>query len=185
MKRHLIILATFILCMILAQNSAAANIDNVLGGNNSQVGFYIINSDNDTLGKCYRDDTGFYISCDQMLKRENTEDDQGLGAFFRYGYAPSRANDVTQFFSFGFQYTGLFEDRDEDVLGVGFAHGTLADTAKMTYNDDYEAVGELYYNAKVTDYLNISPSIQYVMNPGGSQAVSDAVVLGVRAQITF
>ncbi|MBN1796184.1 MAG: carbohydrate porin [Sedimentisphaerales bacterium] len=143
------------------------------------------NSDNDAAGKYYRDDTGFYISCDQMLKRENTEDDQGLGAFFRYGYAPSRANDVTQFFSFGFQYAGLFEGRDEDVLGVGFAHGTVADTAKMTYNDDYEAVTELYYNVKVTDYLNISPSVQYVMNPGGSQDVSDAVVFGVRAQITF
>jgi carbohydrate-selective porin OprB len=33
--------------------------------------------------------------------------------------------------------------------------------------------------------MNISPSIQYIANPGGSSAVSDAVVLGVRAQMLF
>jgi len=143
------------------------------------------NSDNDALGKHYRDDTGFYLSCDQVLSRENCQDDQGLGAFFRYGYAPSKSNDITQFVSFGFQYTGLFEGRDEDVIGLGFAHGTLSDTANMTYTDDFESVSELYYNIFVNEMLSISPSIQYVANPGGNQAVSDAVILGVRAQISF
>jgi porin len=133
------------------------------------------------------DDTGFYTSCCQMLCKENSdiEDSQGMGAFFRYGYAPSRNNDITQFWSFGLQYQGLFEGRDEDVLGVGFAHGTFSDSANVTYTDDYEAVVEMYYNAGITPQLSISPSIQYVMNPGGNDSVSDAVVLGFRAQLTF
>jgi len=137
--------------------------------------------------KNYRDDIGIYTSCEQMLYKEtgDPEDSQGLGAFFRYGYAPSKRNDITNFFSVGFQYQGLLSGRDDDVLGVGFAQGFFADTAASAYPEDYESALEVYYNAQVTPWLNISPSLQYVANPGGVKAVSDAVVLGVRAQMSF
>ncbi len=134
-----------------------------------------------------RDDTGLYISCDQMLNKENSdpEDSQGLGTFLRYGYANGKRNDITAFWSFGFSYQGLLDGRDDDVLGVGFAHGTFSDSADITYTDDYEAVVEMYYNASITPQLNISPCVKYVMNPGGDDSVSDAVILGVRAQLVF
>jgi porin len=142
---------------------------------------------NSDAARSYRDDVGFYMSCDQMLAKENDQPDdaQGLGAFFRYGCADGKRNDVTDFWSLGFQYQGLLEGRDEDTLGVGFAQGVFSDGASLTYTDDYESVLELYYNARITPWLNISPSIQYIANPGGSSAVSDAVVLGVRAQMLF
>jgi carbohydrate-selective porin OprB len=145
------------------------------------------NSDRDAAGVYERDDTGLYISCDQMLAKENDEpeDWQGLGTFLRYGYADGKRNDITNFWSFGFSYQGIFEGRDDDVLGFGYAHGTFSDLANVTYTDDYEAAMEMFYNAAITEYLNISPSIQYIMNPGGNETVSDAVVLGVRAQFIF
>lgn len=135
----------------------------------------------------YRDDVGFYLSCDQMLAKENADpqDSQGLGTFFRYGYANSKRNDITNFWSMGFQYQGLLEGRDDDVLGVGFAQGVFSDKAATTYTDDYENALELYYNAQVTPWLNISPSIQYIANPGGDRTVSDSVVLAVRVQMSF
>ena len=135
--------------------------------------------------KNYRDDVGFYLSCDQMLIRENAEDCQGLGTFFRFGYADSKKNDIANFWSFGFQYEGLFEGRDEDILGIGFAHGTFSDTASTTYNDDYESVVEMYYNAKITPWLSISPDIQYVANPGGVEGRKDVVLIGIRVKMSF
>jgi len=137
--------------------------------------------------KNYRGDVGVYLSCDQMLIKENpdSEDNQGLGAFFRYGHASSKRNDITNFWSFGFQYQGLIEGRDEDVLGVGFAQGIFSNRASTTYRDDYESAAEVYYNAQVTPWLNVSPSIQYVANPGGTETASDAVLLGVRTLISF
>lgn len=122
-----------------------------------------------------------------MLAKENAnpQDIQGLGAFFRCGYADGEKNDITNFFSFGFQYQGLIWGRDDDVLGAGFAQGIFSDKASTTYADDYESVVELYYNAQVTPWLNISPNIQYVANPGGNDTGSDALVLGVRAQMNF
>jgi len=142
---------------------------------------------NEDSTKNYRDDVGFYMNFDQMLCKENSDpqDSQGLGAFFRYGYASSKRNDITNFYSFGFQYQGLIDDRDDDVLGVGFAQGIFSDSADTTYTDDYENALELYYNAQVADCLSISPSIQYITNPGGNNVASDAVVLGLRAQMTF
>lgn len=137
--------------------------------------------------KYYRDDSGFYLSFDQMLTRENSEpeDTQGLGAFFRYGYAHGRCNAVTNFFSFGFQYQGLFEGRDADVLGLGYANGILTEKTGSPFTEDYESVIELYYSAQVTGWMNVAPSIQYVANPGGVSGVSDALVLGVRTLVTF
>jgi porin len=135
----------------------------------------------------HRDDTGVYVSCDQRLTRENGDfgDDQGLGAFFRYGYAPSRSNDLTQFYSFGVQYQGLLEGRDDDVLGVGYAHGVFSDGADATYTEDYESVLEAYYSAQVSERITLSPSVQYVTNPGDQAMTGDAVVVGLRAVVVF
>jgi len=137
--------------------------------------------------KEYRDDAGVYVSCDQLLAKENndSEDTQGFGAFFRYGYGPGKTNDLTNFYSFGVQYQGLFAGRDNDVLGLGYAHGCFSDRADATYTEDYESVTELYYSAEVTPWMALSPSVQYVTNPGGDSSVSDAVVVGLRAVMAF
>ena len=137
--------------------------------------------------KTYRDDVGFYLSCDQMLFKESSDDSdgQGLGAFARYGYADGDKNDMTNFWSFGIQYQGLLDGRDEDVLGAGFAQGFFSNKASITYTEDYESAFELYYNAKVAPWLNISPSIQYITNTGGSDLIGDSVIFGIRAQMLF
>jgi len=145
------------------------------------------NADYADAGKKFRDDVGLYITCDQMAAKENDdpEDIQGLGVFFRYGYANSKRNDITNFWSAGFQYQGFLDGRDEDVLGIGFAHGTFSDKAATTYTDDYEAAFEVYYSAEFAPWLIVSPSVQYVFNPGGDRANDDAVVLGGRVLIVF
>ncbi len=135
----------------------------------------------------YRDDVGFYLSFDQMLAKENPapDDSQGLGTFLRYGYADASRNDITNFWSIGFQYQGLLEGRDEDIFGAGFAQGAFSDAASTTYTQDHESVFELYYNVKVARWVNISPSMQYITNPGSNGAATDAVVVGLRAQMMF
>ena len=56
----------------------------------------------------------------RLICKENddAEDSQGLGVFGRYGWAESRVNDVTNFWSVGLSYQGLFEGRDEDHAGL-------------------------------------------------------------------
>lgn len=138
-------------------------------------------------GRTHRDDIGFYTSCDQMLCKENSDPDdtQGLGTFFRYGWADSKYNSITNFYSFGVQYQGLVEGRDDDLLGIGFARGHFSDRAVSSYPEDYESVTELYYAAKLTPWMTLSPSVQYASNPGGASGVSDATIFGLRALMIF
>ena len=79
--------------------------------------------------KKVKDDTGLYISCDQLIYKENdsVDDFQGLGMFGRYGWADSDLNEITNFWSLGFEYLGLVEERDEDVLALGVAQGIFTD----------------------------------------------------------
>ena len=135
----------------------------------------------------YRDDVGFYLSFDQILTKENTEFvcKQGLGMFFRYGYADGRKNDITNFWSVGFQYQGLLDGRDHDVLGAGFAQGFFSNSPSMIYPEGYESVFEMYYNIQISRFIHLSPDIQYVINPGGATDVSDAMILGMRMQVLF
>jgi len=135
----------------------------------------------------YRDDTGFYAGVDQMLFKENDDpqDSQGLGLFGRYGWADDRCNDICQFWSLGFQYQGLLPGRDDDVLGVGFAQGVFTDEARDSFTADSESVWELYYSLVATEWMVVSPGVQYVTHPGGDRTVGDATIVGVRAQIAF
>jgi porin len=116
--------------------------------------------------------------------RENAEKDdtQGLGVFARYGFAHSDVNPIDDFWSVGAQYRGLIPSRDADVLAFGVAQGQLVKAAGFTASD--ETALELYYNIAVTGWLGISPSVQYIFNPGGGD-VDNAVVIGVRAQMNF
>jgi len=137
--------------------------------------------------RSYRDNAGMYLTCDQMLMKENKDEDcdQGFGLFGRYGYAPSRSSDITQFWSLGAQYKGLLEGRDDDVIGLAFGQGFFSDKAHGAFPSDYESVTELYYNIQVTPWANVTPGIQYVANPSVTAGASDATVIALRAQIVF
>ncbi|MBN1491198.1 MAG: carbohydrate porin [Phycisphaerae bacterium] len=134
-----------------------------------------------------RDDVGFVFNMDQMLFKERPDDaadSQGLGLFFRYGYAHQDVNEVEHFWSIGAQYQGLIPTRDDDVLGFGFAQGILSDPLHDLDGGHRESVYELYYNAYVLPWLSVTPDLQYIVNPGMGDG-NDAFVMGCRVQMSF
>jgi porin len=130
-------------------------------------------------------DIGWHLSLDQMIFKENrnNDDSQGLGVFARLGFADRKVNEIHTFWSIGAQYQGLIPNRDDDVVGLGVSQGRLSDHAGFTTSN--ETAVELYYNAQITPWLNLSPSIQYVSNPGGNKDVDNTVVAGFRIQMSF
>ncbi len=134
-----------------------------------------------------RDDVGFYFNMDQMLFRENPddEDEQGLGFFLRCGWAPGDANEIYRFWSLGGQYQGLIPTRDGDVLGFGFAQGILSDRLRGSHGPGRESVYELYYSIQVFPWFLITPDFQWVVDPGGDGATPSAFVAGLRVQVVF
>lgn len=49
----------------------------------------------------------------------------------------------------------------------------------------YEGIAEVDYGAQVTPWLVLRPNLQYILRPGGTGAIPNALVLGLYAQVMF
>ncbi len=116
---------------------------------------------------------------------------QGLGFFGRIAFQPQDRNFLGFYFDTGLVYTGLIPTRDEDRLGVGFAYAQLSNGAQ----DNLELEGstgvgaemavEFSYEAVITPWLSIQPDAQLIINPGGTQDLNNAFLVGGRLTVTF
>ncbi len=138
-------------------------------------------------GSSEYNDSAFYLSCDQMLFKENgiKDDKQGLGAFVRYSFADEEVNPISTFWSCGLQYQGIFEGRDNDVLGLGFVEGQFSNETGSGFSEYAERVYELYYEIKTTRWMNITLDMQYITDPGGTGMYDDSLILGTRVHMYF
>ncbi|MGQ9649136.1 MAG: carbohydrate porin [Phycisphaerae bacterium] len=134
------------------------------------------------------DDVGFAFNMDQMLWKENpaSEDDaQGIRMFFRYGYAHDNVHLIKHFWSIGAQYRGLFPTRDDDLLGFGLVQGIIGHGSSNAGLGDRESVYELYYNIALLLWLSLTPDFQWIHQPGGTRAIPDSLVVGLRIQMSL
>ncbi len=127
--------------------------------------------------------TGAYGIVEQMLFAENDDADQGIGAFLQYGWADEDVSEIAHHFGGGLSWTGAIPSRDADTLGIGFSFVALSDEADFTGDD--EIAYELFYAFRVTEYSSIKADVQYITDPGGDAANSDALVMTLRFQVDF
>jgi porin len=157
---------------------------------------------------------GLYFVFDQMIYREGAsvapaskakgsakscetscdskKSSQGLGWFSRYAFTPEDRNILNFYFDTGLTYKGLIPGRDEDALGLAIAYGQLGDTASvhMVDEDGSDVVGaeivlEATYQIQITPWCVLQPDVQYIINPGGTRDVGNALVIGARCSIAF
>lgn len=136
---------------------------------------------------------GFYFAVDQMLWQENgNKDVQGMALFARGGYSPEDRSAFEFAFDTGLHYRGLIPGRDDDALAMGFAYVNISDDVRRAERaagagllSDHELAVELSYRINVSSWLGIQPDVQWIHHPGGSRAVDDAFVIGLRTRVTF
>lgn len=127
----------------------------------------------------------------KSVENKVTPSKQGLGWFGRIAFEPSDRNFVGFYFDTGLVYTGLIPTRDEDQLGVAFGYAQLTNGSIDTLETEgskgvgAEMVVEFTYQAVITKWLSIQPNAQIIINPGGTQDLNNAFVVGGRAAITF
>jgi porin len=126
---------------------------------------------------------GFYLAADQLLVKESTdpENEQGLGGFLQYAWAPENRNEVSTYLGLGFAYTGLIGGRDEDITGLGLAHAGLSSHLEDIVGRTSETILEFFYKIQVIPCLAIQPDIQYVFNPVYGD--TNALAFGLRLQL--
>lgn len=132
----------------------------------------------------------FYGIIDQQLYREPGDDgpSQGLGWFARAGFAPPDRNTVAAAIDTGFTYTGLLPGRDDDAAGLGFGWSQLSSGAAEELDGGdrgSEMVFEATYQISLGPWLTVQPDVQFIVQPGGSDALKNALVVGLSASLDF
>jgi len=118
------------------------------------------------------------------------EGSRGVDAFFNVGLAPSATNLADRSGDVGITVTGLFAARPNDKLGVAFALDHNSTDFKNFENlvagkhlADYESVVEGTYRAKITDWLNVQPQVDYIGNPALASPAKSAFAFGLHFEL--
>ncbi|HEU4475779.1 MAG TPA: carbohydrate porin [Methyloceanibacter sp.] len=137
---------------------------------------------------------GLYGIIDQLVWRvPGSEEPQGVGIFARVIGAPQDRNLIDWYFDGGVTFTGMFRNRPNDALAIGFAYTNISDTVSAFDVDfgeaairNYEALIEICYTYEIKPGWSLQPDFQYLFQPGGNVAgQKDAAVVGARTSISF
>lgn len=139
-----------------------------------------------------RNSYGFYWHADQMIYQETPGSDQGLTLWTAFVLSPQQNIAKLPFqVNGGLAYKGLIPTRDNDQTVFGVVYGKFSNDYARSTNDagggypDYEMVLEWGYRVQLTPFAYIQPDIQWVLNPGGTGNIPNALVLGAQMGVTF
>ncbi len=141
--------------------------------------------------RTFQQNYGCWTTADQIVWKESEVegDDQGLGMFFQFGWAPGNRNAIQEYYGGGLVYKGLISGRDDDLLGLAFANAIFGSgfRAESAAGGDVlksnETATELFYKYQYSPFISIQPDLQYIANPGG--LYRDALVAGARFEVVF
>jgi porin len=134
-----------------------------------------------------RGNDGFYALLDARLGSLGAAD---LDGALRAGTASGRFNAFDRYAGAAVTASHLWTSRPDDALGVGIAWARTGAPyrAAMTFQGQpataAETTVEIAYRAALTDWFSVLPVVQYVRNPGVSADVADALIAGLRFEIS-
>lgn len=131
--------------------------------------------------------TGFYLFAEQLLwdpTAEDAEDDRGLWMFAQYGYADEAVSEIGDHIGVGLTLNGTFDGREDDAAGAYVSWVGLSGEEIAGFSENETAL-EVFYKFMVTPFVSVKPDLQWFINPGGDPDVEDALVGGLRVEVTF
>lgn len=138
-----------------------------------------------------RGNDGIYAFVERRLTREWAEAAQGLAGWARLGLADEKLNPIGRYAGAGLSYTGPIRGRDQDQVGAAISVAEFGDVLRRSSAlageplDRREVNVEATYRAPLTSWLTLQPDVQYVINPAGQPAVANALILSLRAEVSF
>ena len=132
---------------------------------------------------------GAYLLIDEPVLKG----DKGpqMSGFLRFGVSDGDTTPYRAAGAVGVVASHLVPSRPDGVLAVGFSWGTLSSKYRANSADAGEPLDvaetaiELTYADKLGPHLTLQPDLQYIHRPSGDPAIKDALVLGLRAAVTF
>ncbi len=135
---------------------------------------------------------GFYWHADQMVFQESPGSAQGLTLWSASVLSPQQNIAKLPFqLNAGAVYTGLFPMRDLDATMLGFVYGKFSRNFARSVDvsgggyPQYEIVLEAGHRFQINQFLYAQPNLQWVINPGGTGNIPNALVLGAQVGVVF
>ena len=130
---------------------------------------------------------GAYVLGDKTLWAQSGP--RSLSVFAQLGLGDGRVNQIGGYLAGGLTFAAPIASRGQDLLGFAVAaalNGSHFERARDALG--IPAVGEttveLTYSAQIRSWLSIQPDAQYVIHPGGTQALRNAIVPGLRIALS-
>lgn len=136
---------------------------------------------------------GMYLMLDQMVYRfGSAADPRGVLPWVALVGAPDAEINYFPFsFNTGVVLRGPIPTRPLDDIVFGLVYGGVSSERRDAQRadgeplQDFEMVLELSYVWQVTPWLQLQPDIQYVLKPGATGDIPDALVLGAQIAINI
>lgn len=113
---------------------------------------------------------------------------QGLHSFANFTWHDRITNKVDNSQQIGLKYVGLSAALPNDYIGLGLNRVHVNDRfseGKAQYDAHAEYNIELNYSYNPAKWLMLRPNLQYVVNPGSTNKVDDAFLIGLSSKVTF
>jgi porin len=123
---------------------------------------------------------GIYFTADQGLWESGP---RRLSFFAQGGWGEADRSVVGSYYGAGLTLSAPFGSRPDDVMGIGAAHAEIGELERREGYADSETVIELFYRLAVTGWMILSPDLQWVHRPGGTD--DTAFVAGLRVATVF
>lgn len=135
---------------------------------------------------------GFYWHADQMIWQESPGSDEGLTLWSAFVLSPQQNISKLPFqANAGIVYRGLVPTRNRDITMLGFVYGNFSDDYASTVaatgagSPSYEIALEAGYRFQITKFAYVQPNLQWIINPGGTGNIPNALVLGAQMSVSF
>ncbi len=137
----------------------------------------------------HRGSRGFYIITDQTVWTDKDNSARTLTAFAQLGIGDSRVNKVGGYIGGGLAFTAPFPRREKDQIGLAMPTalpGSHYERASaMRSSIAAETAIELTYLIQLDARLAVQPDFQYLINPGATRVMRNALVPGVRILLSY
>ena len=126
---------------------------------------------------------GWYLRGEAPIVKQ---DGRELAGFFRIGTADGRYNMFDRFAAAGVKLSGFVRGRDADEVGLAFATAFTSRGYRLANGaGKSESVAEITYRSQVAPWLALQPNLQYIRNPSADPTIKDALVVGLRGEVSF
>ena len=141
---------------------------------------------------------------DQYFWQPDGDPKHGIGLFFGFGASDGNPNPIKYSFLTGIGGKGVVPGRPDDTFGLGVARTQFSSaflsflSQRLDLGLQHEDAVEMYYNAAITPWLNLTADLQ-IIDPGLKRTLSSsssqllprltsvdtAVVAGFRLRVRF